>query len=377
MRLYDFILENMEPILLDWEAFAREAQPGDCDMNVAELRDHAGEMLRVIAADMQISQTERERYEKSKGARSNQSGTTAAENHAIERLDSGFSISVLASEYRALRASVLKLWFRQGHGGQASAMEDIIRFNEAIDESLVDSIERYSEAVSMQRDVFIAILGHDLRTPLQSLSLGAQFLMHGEEGGSKLNLLGARMFKSVRRMTGMIDNLLGFTKSRIGGGMDIAQEETELSTVAEHVVDEFRSYNPDSDIHFDVKGKCIGEWDAGRLAQIFQNLIGNALQYGAQGKAITVSMEGQENQVVIKVHNHGAPIAEPEQQKLFDLLHRHAPAEKNGDVTQNLGLGLYIVREIAVAHGGDVDVTSSEEGGTTFKVRLPKNSSTD
>lgn len=372
MRLFDFILENMEPILLEWEAFARGVQPADNRMDVIELRDHAEDMLRVIAADMQIPQTDREQFEKSKGRKCKQSADTAAEIHAIGRLDSGFSISLLASEYRALRASVLKLWSREGHGSQTGAIDDIIRFNEAIDQALAESVERYSEAVSIQQDVFIGILGHDLRTPLQSLSLGAQFLMQGDEADKKLSQLGARMCRSVRRMTGMIDNLLDFTKSRIGGGMSILPEETELSAVAEQVVEEFRSYNPDSDIRYDIKGNCLGEWDAGRVAQIFQNLIGNALQYGTKEKPITVEMEDLQDHVFIKVHNHGTPITEPEQQRLFDLLHRHTDAAKEGRFTQNLGLGLYIVREIAIAHGGDVDVTSSEESGTTFTVRLPR-----
>ncbi len=372
MRLYDFILEDMEPILVEWERFAKEVQPDGQIMDTVELRDHAEEMLRVIAADMQSPQTKGEQEDKSKGKKSRQSGDTAAEIHAIGRLGSGFSISLLASEYRALRASVLKLWAQKGYAVLPGAIEDIIRFNEAIDQSLAESIERYSEAVSMQQDVFIGILGHDLRTPLQSLSHGAQFLMHGKDMDSNIIRLGARMSRSVRRMTGMIDNLLDFTRSRIGGGMTITPHETELSAVAEQVVDEFMSYNPDRKIDYHIKGNCKGEWDAGRVAQIFQNLIGNALQYGASDSPITVTTEDRQDYAAIRVHNHGTPITKPEQTKLFDLLHRHAYAAKEGHFTRNLGLGLYIVREIAVAHGGTVSVSSSAKGGTEFEVCLPK-----
>lgn len=372
MRLFDFILENMESILLEWERFARESQPADGCMGVSELRDHAGEMLRVIAADMQIPQTERERFKKSKGEKKRQSADTAAEVHAIERLESGFSISLLAAEYRALRASVLKLWSRHDHGQQSHTIEDIIRFNEAVDQALAESVERYSEALAMQQDVFVGILGHDLRTPLQSLSAGAQLLMYGGDVDSKLIQLGARMYRSVTRMTGMIDNLLDFTKSRIGEGMDIDSEKAELAAVAEQVVEEFRSYSPDREIRYEVKGSCVGDWDIGRVAQVFQNLIGNAIQYGAKDTPITVGTEDQPDEVIIKVHNHGTPITKSEQQKLFDLLHRHANAAKEGRLSKNLGLGLYIVREIAVAHGGQVSVTSSEKNGTEFVVRLPK-----
>lgn len=372
MRLFDFILQNMEPILLEWEAFARAVQPRDRRMDVAELRDHAEDMLRVIAEDMQAPQTENERFAKSKGERDSRSTDSAAQIHAEGRLDSGFSISLLASEYRALRASVLKLWSHQGHCNENGAIEDIIRFNEAIDQSLTESVERYSAAVSMQQDVFIGILGHDLRTPLQSLSHGAQYLKHTAAPDSKLGQLGVRMYKSVRRMTGMIDNLLDFTKSRVGGGINLTLQEGQLSAVAEQVIDEFRSYNPDRYFRYRNEGNCFGEWDPGHLAQVFQNLIANALQYGTKEKPVTVRTQGRHNAVFIHVHNFGSPITKAGQQKLFDLFHRHAHAIKDGGVAHNLGLGLYIVREIAIAHGGSVHVNSSKEGGTEFTVRLPK-----
>lgn len=373
MRLFDFILDNMESILLEWEKFARDEQPADGHMDVTALRDHAEEILRVIAADMQVPQTALEQVEKSKGEKTQTTQDTAAEVHGVDRLEAGFSISLLTSEYRALRASVLKLWSRQGLNLTEGTIEDIVRFNEAIDEALAESVERYSHALTMQQDVFVGILGHDLRTPLQSLSHGAHFLMHGKDlPGERIVELGARMSRSVRRMTGMIDNLLDFTKSRVGGGISLAPQETQLSAVAQQVVDEIQSYNPDRNFLFTVQGNCIGNWDPGRLAQIYQNLIGNALQYGTSDTPITVSAEDLQNDVVIKVKNFGTPIDKAEQRKLFDLFHRHASATKAGRLNQNLGLGLYIVREIAVAHGGSVSVTSSEENGTEFIVRLPK-----
>lgn len=329
--------------------------------------------MRVIAADMQVPQTALEQVEKSKGEKTQTTQDTAAEVHGVDRLEAGFSISLLTSEYRALRASVLKLWSRQGLNLTEGTIEDIVRFNEAIDEALAESVERYSHALTMQQDVFVGILGHDLRTPLQSLSHGAHFLMHGKDlPGERIVELGARMSRSVRRMTGMIDNLLDFTKSRVGGGISLAPQETQLSAVAQQVVDEIQSYNPDRNFLFTVQGNCIGNWDPGRLAQIYQNLIGNALQYGTSDTPITVSAEDLQNDVVIKVKNFGTPIDKAEQRKLFDLFHRHASATKAGRLNQNLGLGLYIVREIAVAHGGSVSVTSSEENGTEFIVRLPK-----
>lgn len=368
MRLFDFILENMECILKEWENFARAKQPSGCDMNVVELRDHAEEMLYTIAADMQMPQTKREQTEKSLG-NTPRTGDTAAKTHAASRVGFGFSVNLLAAEYRALRASVLRLWLNQ-HERRSEDMKDLIRFNEAIDQLLAEAVGRYSEIVTMDQHVFLGILGHDLRTPLQSISQGAQYLMIANDTDSKIGQLGTRMNNSVRRMAEMIDNLLDFTQARIGGGIRIAPTEIDLAAVAGQVVDEICSNNPGRVIHNEIKGNCKGHWDPGRVAQIYQNLIGNALQYGDRDKAVTVTSGSDSEAAVIRVHNEGEPIPEQERERLFDLLHRHT--ESIGNPHRNLGLGLYIVREIVLAHGGTITVTSTKAEGTEFVVRLPK-----
>lgn len=372
MRLFDFILENMESILKEWESFARDKQPSGGDMDVGELRDHAEEMLRVIAADMQMPQTLWERAEKSKGNKPKQSVDTAAETHAVSRLASGFSISLLAAEYRALRASVLDLWLWEHERLSREQVGDLIRFNEAIDQALAESINRYSEIVEMEQNVFLGILGHDLRTPLQAISGGAQYLMYADDTDSKAAQLGARMQSSVKRMVEMIDNLLDFTQSRIGGGMRIAPAETDLYEVSKQVVGELHSNNPGRVINNEIKGNCRGYWDAARIAQIYQNLINNALQYGDRNKPVTATTEGSPAEVAIRVHNDGEPIPERERERLFDLLHRQARAGDEENPRRNLGLGLYIVREVVTAHCGTITVTSTRSGGTDFVVRLPK-----
>lgn len=372
MRLFDFILQNMESILTEWESFARKIQPSEGDMEVSELRDHAEEMLRVIVADMQVPQTLWERSDKSQGDKPRGAGHTAAEIHAADRLISGFSIDLLAAEYRALRASVLDLWLWEHERLQPDQVGDLVRFNEAIDQSLAEAIGRYSEIVQMEQHVFLSILRHDLRAPLQSVSLGAQSLMHAKDVSSGVAQSGARMLNSVNRMVRMIDNLQDFTQTRINGGIQITPTLTDLSPVAEQVVAEFCLNNPDCSIHGEVKGDCKGYWDAGRMAQIYQNLISNALQYGERDKAIIVTTEDDSTEVVIRVHNDGVPIPEREQERLFDLFRRHAFAESENNSNRNLGLGLYIVREIVSAHGGTIAVTSTETEGTDFVVRLPK-----
>lgn len=372
MRLYEFITQNMEAILQEWEDFARSIQPVSGRMDVNDLRDHAEAMLRAIVRDMQQLQTGQQRKEKSKGNQAETPGESAAQDHAAERLAAGFSIDLLVAEYRALRASVLRLWMRGDLSGAPEQAIDIMRFNEAIDQALAESIKRYSEAVTMAQDVFVGILGHDLRTPLQSVSLGAQRLMFDDELDGSLIKLGARMYKSVRRMTGMIDNLLDFTRGRIGGGIQVERSPCDLNDIVEQVAEEFRSYHPASSIRCRTKGDCKGQWDPGRIAQVYQNLIANALQYGDSERPVTVSTECNADEAVIRVHNSGPIISPVDQKQLFNLLHRHASAATQANSRGNLGLGLYIVAEVVAAHGGTVQVSSTESRGTEFVVKLPR-----
>lgn len=370
MRLHQFIIANMEKILAEWVNFARSIQPEQ--MSTKDLRDHAGEMLVTIARDMATPQTEFQRTEKSKGRQPRTEGDTAAEIHADCRLNSGFSIDLLASEYRALRASVLKLWFTENKFNINQEAEDIIRFNEGIDQALAESIARYTEAVLLSQDIFLGALGHDLRDPLNSIGAGAQFLKQTGDPDSRFGKLGSQMYSSVLRMNKMLDNLLNFTQSRIGGGLPIALEYVDLAQISRDVIEEFRLSHPNRTINYQADDNCTGHWDAGRLSQAYQNLISNALQYGATNSDVTVITMGHDDHVVFTVHNEGIPIPEQSQYQIFDLMHRIPSVDAERNLKKNLGLGLYIVREIVTAHHGDISVSSTQEKGTTFRVKIPK-----
>jgi len=370
MRLHQFIIENMDKILVEWVSFARSIQPGN--MSTKDLRDHAEEMLRTIAKDVATPQTELERSEKSKGHQPRTEGETAAEIHADYRLNSGFSIDLLASEYRALRASVLRLWFAEYKCNSRDEAEDLIRFNEGIDQALAESIARYTEAIILSQDIFLGVLGHDLRDPLNAMGVGAQLLAQGSETDSRSAKLCSQMYTSVLRMTKMLDNLLNFTQSRIGGGLQISATDVDLAEISEGVIAEYQLSNPKRIIHNQVDGDCTGHWDGGRLSQIYQNLISNALQYGSLESAVNVITKDCGDHIVLTVQNDGVPIPPQNQYQIFDLMHRVPSIDAERNLKKNLGLGLYIVREIVTAHHGSISVSSTEEKGTTFRVQLPK-----
>lgn len=377
MKLDKFISANMEAILQEWEDFARANQPAGADLKAVELRDHAREMLTHIARDMATVQTEAEQTEKSQGngpdADAETNSDSAAEVHADERLGAGFSIRLLVAEYRALRASVLRLWFKheasRAHD-DADDVDDLIRFNEAIDQALAESVARYSEAVIENSDLFVGMLGHDLRSPLQVLSFGAAKLKNMEDADKSLNQLGSVMVASVQRMKQMLDNLMDFTETRIGEGVRINLSEADLAVISKQIVEEFRSAHHGHQFQYRASGDCTGIWDALRVGQICQNLISNALQHGAAQSTIAVSCEGSNDKVMLTVKNDGKPIPTAHQRDIFELSHRQH--DQQGNPNKNLGLGLYIVRELVTAHNGSISVESTQSTGTMFKVELPK-----
>ena len=353
----------MEPILQGWEDFARSIQPPHRLMDTIELRDHAREILEEIAAELALPNQSR---------RVDEQGNTPAQIHADTRVESGFSVDQVVAEYRALRASVLHLWGRREKTATWFELEDMARFNEAIDRALAESVARYSETVRQSQDIFLGVIGHDLRVPLHALSLGTQYLMSSEDADSKLIQLGSRMFNSTVRMQAILDKLLDFTRSRTGIGIPIKVEEVNLAKLSEEIAEELRASNPGKIIRTLAEGNVTGRWDAGRIGQIYQNLISNALQYGMPETPVSVLTKANGEEIMLSVHNDGPPIPPAVRKNIFDPLRRFANGDKNIADRKNLGLGLYIVREIAIAHQGTIEVSSSAEQGTTFRVRLPR-----
>jgi hypothetical protein len=166
MRLAQFISTEMEAILAEWESFASTLLPIAEGMSAFELRDHARQILEAIAKDLSAPQTRQEQFDKSRGLAAVPEGApeTAAQTHAVLRARRGFDINQLCAEYRALRAAVLRLWL--DHGGAAPhELDDIIRFNEAIDQALTESISFFSSQVERSRNLLLGMLGHDMRSP--------------------------------------------------------------------------------------------------------------------------------------------------------------------------------------------------------------------
>jgi signal transduction histidine kinase len=373
MRLHDFIRDHREEILAEWESFASTVSPASGTMDVTALRDHAGEMLAVIAADLMTAQSAQEQAEKSKGRAQETGVVTAAEEHGAGRAESGYTIEEMVAEYRALRASVLSLWTREVGQLTTDDLEDLIRFNEAIDQSLAESVTEFNDNVEESKEMFLAILGHDLRTPMGAIYTSAKFMLEsGELKEPHLSLV-SRIVTSATRTVGMIGDLLDFTRSRLGGGIPVVREELDLGKLLHEAVDEISAAHPNRRFKVDTRKKHVGAWDGPRLTQALTNLIGNAGEHAPPGTSVSVGLEGDEDEATITIHNMGAVIEGDRLDGLFNPMKTTKPgsAPSPAGPTGNLGLGLYIAERIVHAHGGRIDVESAEMEGTTFRVHLP------
>ncbi len=374
VRLADFIEANSDQILAEWVTFASKSGPAGKAMNLDELRDHALAMLKHISADLRTPQTDTEQAEKSKGKSdsSPKAPDTAAEVHGAGRAESGFTLGEMVSEYRALRASVIRLWTEHvGTLTRGADLDDLMRFNEAIDQALAESITRYTVDLDHSKEMFLAVLGHDLRTPLGAVMMSSQFMLDtGELKEPHLTLM-TRVLRSARRMNQMIGDLLDFTRSRLGSGVPIARRDMDLARIAAHAVEETAAAYPDCHFELGTSGDLRGEWDADRISQVLSNLLSNAAQHGMPKSPVSVKVSGEEKEVVVRVHNRGAAIPPAMLHGIFSPLKllKSNTAARN---TSHLGLGLYIAERIVTAHGGTITVTSSHEAGTLFTVCLPR-----
>jgi PAS domain S-box-containing protein len=230
-------------------------------------------------------------------------------------------------------------------------------------------VAELSRAVHVS-ELFVGILGHDLRNPLSAVLAGAQILRHDLLDARSARVL-ARIVSSGERMARMIEQLLDFTRARLGEGISVDRGSFDLAQLATEIVDECRSASPAASLRVASVGETVGEWDRDRVSQVLSNLVGNALQHGVSGGEVLVTLDGSDPaQVSLAVHNGGA--VPPELLPvLFDAFRGTREPPRDAAPSRGLGLGLYVARQIALAHGGELAVAVAD-GGTTFTLSLPR-----
>ena len=397
MRLADFIAANVEPILAEWDSFARGIWPKGATADPAELRDDAEDILRATALDMQSDQTTAQQAEKSKGASRawDESGdlTRASSSHGAGRVTSGFELSAVVAEYRALRASVLRLWRASGPAPDLRDLDDVTRFNESIDQSLTHAVHSYLEKVEQDRkellaneqasreeaeaanrakDVFLATLSHEMRTPLNAI-VGWLSLLRHEGAETRHFQEGLKVIeRNTTAQVQLIDDLLDISRI-VSGKLRVDIQPCELAEVIKAGVNVTRTAAEARGITLDVRldPSASGAWcDSVRIQQVVWNLVSNAVKFTPKGGQVHVTLSREGSSFQIQVGDTGQGISPDLLPHVFDRF-RQADSSMRRRFA-GLGLGLSIVKYIVEAHGGTVEAASPGEGkGSTFTVRLP------
>jgi signal transduction histidine kinase len=372
LRLSGFILQHMDAILAEWDAFARTLGPAAQEMSALALRDHAKPILLAIAEDMAQPETPREQLEKSQGRQSMEVGS-AAGKHGTLRHVSGFSLLQLTAEYRALRASVLRLWLPKVQEFSEAVVSDMVRFNETIDQALAESALTYSEQGARTRDTFLAILGHDLRSPLATVSMVGDLLGRQHAPDSQLGSIAQRLRRSSAAMTTMVNDLLEYARTQLGGAIPIQCVSQDMAPACAAAVQAAEAAHPECRFVAQCDGELTCNFDYDRLQQVFSNLLNNAAQYSPPGEAVALDAWGEGEAVVVQVRNRGSVIPGHALETIFNpLVQLAADPLDHGRPSTSIGLGLFIAREITQAHGGTIEVDSSADEGTVFTVRIPR-----
>jgi signal transduction histidine kinase len=397
VRLAGFILANVEPILVEWESFARGIWPSGATADPAELRDEAEDILLATAADMQSDQTGAQQTQKSKRASraSDEDGalTSASSAHGSGRVASGFELWAVIAEYRALRASVLRLWRESGPAPDLRDVDDVTRFNESIDQSLthavrsyVDQVERdratlladeqasrrEAEAANRAKDVFLATLSHEMRTPLNAI-VGWLSLLRHEQADTKHFQEGLKVIeRNTAAQVQLIDDLLDVSRI-ISGKLRVDIHPCELTDVINVGVNMMRPAAEARGITLNVQldPSASGAWcDRVRIQQVVWNLVSNAVKFTPKGGRVDVTLSRENSSFQIQVMDNGQGISPELLPYVFDRFRQGDSSTRRRFA--GLGLGLSIVKYIVEAHGGTVEANSPGEGkGSTFTVRLP------
>jgi signal transduction histidine kinase len=233
-------------------------------------------------------------------------------------------------------------------------------------QQLARQLDELTETLRLN-ELFTAVLGHDLRNPLSAILNSANLLERiSKDDVVKQSV--TRMVNSGKRMSRMIDDMLDLTRARLGGGIPLRRQDAELSQIVQRVIHEVQLSSPEGRFEIRHEGELSGYWDADRLTQVTSNLLGNALEHGDKRDPIDVALNGTRvDRVTLEVTNTGVVPAEV----LPHLFDPFRGGQRQLGRREGLGLGLYIVQQIVLAHGGRVDVRTDERR-TTFLVELPR-----
>ncbi|HTL33293.1 MAG TPA: HAMP domain-containing sensor histidine kinase [Kofleriaceae bacterium] len=350
----DFLRSQMQRIAERWEEEVRADLPALSKMTKPVLFDHLPEFLDGLAdwidGNPELAEVKFARL---------------AEGHALQRLGYGVGLETLTREYSKLRVVLLRLLNKLEPTQEVR--EDMVTLHEGMDRAINEAMHRYATRRDEVRERFVAILGHDLRDPLSTVVISANMLAANPSLKPEHRVVASRIVRACDRMQRMISDVMDFARGHLGNGIPANPTLNDMGEILRAAADEISGANPQREVAIDTQGDLRGAFDRDRVHQALTNLISNAVNHG-EGRIEVRAFETEDHHAVItEVTSHGEVIPEPLRERLFDPF---AQGEIAGP-RRGLGLGLFIVQQIAIAHGALCEVTSNEQG-TTFRIRWPR-----
>jgi signal transduction histidine kinase len=291
---------------------------------------------------------------------------TVAGAHALERHRGGHELTVALGEYTALRNALLEVALE--HAGKGELAPGMAALATALDRTIAEAVARYEAEHDHVRERFMGMLVHDLRDPLTAVVMSANLLADMTLGERQALLVG-RITRGARRIERMVDEVIDFARSRLGEGLSLQPVMFDMTDVCNEMIAEARAQPAPRDIQFDFAGNVTGSWDRERARQAVANLIANATQSSQGVIKVRVHESSDHKSVLVSVTNRGSVIGADVLARIFDPFAR---AVIDPSRVRGLGLGLYMVEQIALAHGGSVRATSTQTEGTTFSIEWPR-----
>jgi signal transduction histidine kinase len=349
-----FLRERQAEIAERWEAEVVDELASLRRMSRPVLLDHLYEFLTGLASwidgDTELAEKAFARL---------------AEGHALQRLGYGVGLETLTREYSKLRVVLLRMLMTIDETQENR--EQMVRLHEGMDRAINEAMRRYATRREEVRERFVAILGHDLRDPLSTVVISANTLAANPSLKPEHRVVASRIVRACDRMQRMIADVLDFARGHLGTGIPAYPTLNDMGEICKAAADEIIGANPQREVVVDLEGDLRGAFDRDRVHQALTNLISNAIQH-SEGRIEVHAYETEDRDAIVTdVTSHGEQIPEELRERLFDPF-------SHGDMTgprKGLGLGLFIVQQIAIAHGALCDVTSTEDA-TTFSIRWPR-----
>ena len=350
----DFLRSQQRRIALRWEEEVRADLPAKRIKQKPALFDHLPEFLDGLANWIDGNT---ELAEHAFGR--------LADSQALQRLGYGVGLETLTCEFSKLRVVIARLLMEVPPTDESR--EALVRLHEGMDKAINEAMHRYAMRREEVRERFVAILGHDLRDPLSTVVISANTLAANPSLKPEHRVVASRIVRACDRMQRMINDVLDFARGHLGTGIPANPTPNDMGEICRAAADEIIGANPQREVAVDLQGDLRGAFDRDRVHQAITNLLANAVNHSEGSIEIRAYESADRQSIITEVTSHGDLIPDELRARLFDPF-------AQGDLAgprRGLGLGLFIVQQIAIAHGAHCDVTS-DETGPTFSVRWPR-----